>query len=358
MKNFTESRKSSWGTMALGLALLTGGATGALAQNGTMGNEPQNTATQQTAATMRSVANGQKMTIKGVLVKREDDQSFVVRDDSGADTMVVLDNNTSVKTKGGFFGGGKKLGSANLLRGLSLEVEGRGDTQGRLVASKVRFAESEYRVARSIEARVDPVEGRLSGTETRISQVEDSARRTSGQLDELVAVSNAARGGARAAQETADTAVQGVRATNERIGDIDNYEPQDMTAINFRTGSAVLSADAKAQLDAVATKAMAARGYLIEVTGYTDAAGNVERNRALSKRRAEAVIQYLLDNHQIPLRRVVPSYGYGENNAVADNTTREGRAQNRRVEVKLLVSRGLTQPAPAMATPQPEQPQQ
>ena len=298
----------------------------------------------------RSIASGQKVTIKGILVRRDDDQTFVVRDENNADTVVVIGSNTSIKTKGGFLGrGSRTLGSSNLIRGLNLEVEGRGDDQGRLAATKIRFNESEYRVARSIESRVDPVEGRVQGAEGRISQVEDSARRTSGQIDELMAVSNAARGGARAAQETADAAVKGVSATNERIANIDDYTPQDAVAVTFRTGSAVLSPEAKAQLDGIAAKAMTARGYVIEVTGYTDSVGNVDRNRALSQRRADAVIRYLLENHQIPLRRIVPSYGYGASNAVADNTTREGRAQNRRVEVKILVSKGLTQAAPEVA---------
>ena len=68
----------------------------------------------------------------------------------------------------------------------------------------------------------------------------------------------------------------------------------------------------------------------------------------LSQRRADAVIRYLVENHNIPLRRIVTPYGYGEMNPVAENETREGRAQNRRVEIKLLVNKGLTAPTPTM----------
>jgi outer membrane protein OmpA-like peptidoglycan-associated protein len=166
----------------------------------------------------------------------------------------------------------------------------------------------------------------------------------SGQLDELVAISNAARGGAKAAQETADAAIAGVNATNQRISALDEFEVQETTSVLFRSGSAVLSAEAKEQLDAVAEKAMSAKGYVIEVTGYTDSVGSINMNRALSARRADAVIRYLAENHRIPLRRLVTPYGFGESNAVAENTTRDGRAQNRRVEVKILVSKGLVQP--------------
>ncbi|HJU53371.1 MAG TPA: OmpA family protein, partial [Pyrinomonadaceae bacterium] len=210
------------------------------------------------------------------------------------------------------------------------------------------------RVARTVESRVDPVETRVGSAEGRIEQVEQNSQRLSGQIDELAAVSNAARGGAKAAQETADAAVAGVNATNERISALDDYVPQESIAITFRSGSAMLSRDAKAQLDEIATKALNAKGYVIEVSGYADSTGSVARNRMLSTQRADAVVRYLAENHRIPLRRIVTPFGYGESNAVAENTTRAGRAQNRRVEVKILVNRGLQQGAPTMTTSTPE----
>jgi outer membrane protein OmpA-like peptidoglycan-associated protein/uncharacterized protein YdeI (BOF family) len=321
--------------------------TGASAQQTTTA---QQTATTNAGTQARSVSSGQKMKIKGVVTRRDAD-TFVVRDANGVDTTVRLTDQTSVKTKGGFLRGGTNYGVTSILRGLNLEVEGRGDANGQLVAEKVRFNDSDLRVARSIETRVNPVEERVSTTETRVSQVEQNAQRMSGQIDELAAVSNAARGGAKAAQETADAAVAGVNATNERISALDDYVPQETTAINFRVGSATLSSQAKRQLDDIATKALNAKGYVIEVSGYADSTGGVEANRRLSQRRADSVVRYLAENHRIPLRRIVTPFGYGESQAVADNTTRAGRAQNRRVEVKILVNRGLTQPGPTITTP-------
>jgi outer membrane protein OmpA-like peptidoglycan-associated protein len=217
-----------------------------------------------------------------------------------------------------------------------------------LAAEKIRFNESDLRVARAVESRAAPLEDRASNTESKLSQVEANAQRMSGQIDELAAVSNAARGGAKAAQATADAAISGVNATNERISALDDYEPQTVTAVNFKTGSSVLLPDSKTKLDDIAAKAMNAKGYVLEVSGYADTTGSVNRNRLLSQQRADAVIRYLVENHQIPLRRIVTPYGYGESNPVADNTTRDGRAQNRRVEIKLLVNKGLTAPAPTM----------
>lgn len=299
------------------------------------------------AAGSRNVVSGQKMKIKGVVTRRDSD-TFTVRDINGVDTVVRLDDKTSVKTKGGFLRSGTNYGQTNILRGLNLEIEGRGNSGGELVAEKIRFNESDLRVARAVESRAAPLEERATNTESKLTQVEANAQRLSGQLDELAAVANTAKGGAKAAQETADAAVAGVNATNERISALDDYEPQTATAVNFKVGSSFLSDESKTQLDDIATKALNAKGYVLEVSGYADATGSIQRNRMLSQRRADAVIRYLVENHNIPLRRIVTPYGFGETHAIADNTTREGRAQNRRVEIKLLVNKGLTQPSPSV----------
>lgn len=325
----------------------------AVAQDST---SPQNTNAQSNAqttqtsssASVRSVANGEKMKIRGVVVRRDAD-TFVVRDLNGVDTVVRLTDRTSVtERKSNPFRRAKNYATTNILPGLNLEVEGRGDAAGQLVAEKVRFSDDELRVARALEARVTPVESRVGSAESRLTQVEQNAQRLSGQLEELAAISNAARGGAVAAQATADAAVAGVRATNERISALDDYVAQQVLTINFRTGSAVLSPEAKSKLDQLAQQALQTKGYVLEVTGFADATGSRELNRRLSMRRADAVVRYLVENHRIPLRRIITPYGFGEMQPVADNTTRQGRAQNRRVEIKLLVNRGLTQPAPEM----------
>lgn len=287
-------------------------------------------------AQLRTLTAGQKYKIKGAIVARDDDNSFIMRDTTGVDTRVVITPESSIKTKGGWFGGGDRIASTQLVRGLYLEAEGRGDGTGSLAANKIRFDEDDLRVAQSIDSRVSPAEARLDAAE-------QNAQRISGQIDELMAISNAARGGAKAAQETADAAVAGVNATNARISALDEYVVQSTETVNFRVGSAVLSTEAKQRLDAVAQQAMTLRGYEIEITGFASSEGGTAMNKRLSENRARSVINYLVENHNIPLRRIGTSFGFGELQAVADNSTREGREANRRVEVKLLVSRGLNQ---------------
>ena len=282
----------------------------------------------------RSAVSGQKYKIKGVVVAKDDENTFVVRDTVGVDTRVVIAPNASIKNKS--FWGGDKYPVTALVRGAQLEIEGVGDAGGNVSATKVRFDKSNLAVAQSIDARVSPAEERLSAAE-------QNAQRISGQIDELMAISNAAKGGAKAAQDTADAAVAGVNATNKRISDLDDYVVQSTATVNFKVGSAVLSPEAKASLDQIAATAGTLKGYMIEVTGYASSEGSTKMNKALSERRETAVREYLIDNHNVSLRRFTPSYGFGELQAVADNTTREGRQQNRRVEIKLLVSRGLNQ---------------
>ena len=270
---------------------------------------------------IRTVASGQKTKLKGRIVRR-DAETFSIRDAQDMETIVQLTDRTSVKSNGGFFRRGKNYDVTSLLRGLPVEIEGRGNSEGQLVAEKVRFDSSDLRVAQTVETRVAPVE--------RENQ------RISGQVDELNEVSKMAR-------SEADRANAGVSAANERITAIDDYVAQDTVNVYFNVNSATLSPEFRQELDELARKALGAKGYIIEITGHADSTGNPDRNRLLSQRRADSVVRYLQENHDIPLRRIVTPFGYGELRPVADNTSAEGRRQNRRVEVKILVSRGINQ---------------
>jgi OmpA-OmpF porin, OOP family len=305
-------------SIATGLLLLITGAPPAFGQEARPDTQNRDTGYRPG---IRRIASGQRTKLKGRIVRR-DAETFSIRDDQDMEVIVRLTDQVSVKSKGGFLRRGKNYDVTSLLRGLPVEVEGRGDSEGQLVAEKVRFDSSELKVARTVDSRVAPVE--------RENQ------RLSGQVDELAEVSKMAKG-------EADRANAGVAATNERITAIDDYVVQDSISVFFNVNSAAISPEFRQALDELARKATSAKGYVIEVTGHADSTGNVERNRILSQRRADAVVQYLQENHDIPLRRIVTPFGYGERRPVADNTSPEGRRQNRRVEVKILVSRGITQ---------------
>ena len=289
-------------------------------------------------------AAGQKQKVKGVIVKRDPD-GFVLRDMNGNDWSVTLTNATEVKErKSNIFRGAQKYGVTSLIRGLNVEVEGVGDGTGSVVAKSVKATQDELAMARTTDARVTPVEGRVGDAEGRLTQSEANAQRLSGQIDELSAISNAARGGAKAAQESADVAIAGVNATNQRISDIDDYEERKAVAVNFKAGKFELSPESKSVLDAIAMQAKQEKAYIIEIRGHASAEGKLDLNRKLSQSRADEVVRYLAETHNIPQRRIVTPFGYGVAQPMADNTTKEGREQNRRVEVKILVSKGMMAP--------------
>jgi outer membrane protein OmpA-like peptidoglycan-associated protein len=280
-----------------------------LAQEPTSGNQARDAGYRPG---VRAMASGQKAKAKGSIVRREAD-TFNIRDDQDIETVVVLTDQTSVKSKGGFLRFGKNYDVTSLVRGLPVEVEGVGNREGQLVANKVRFDSSDLKFARMVDKRVGPVE--------------ESTARLSGQVDELGEIS-------KLAKEDAGRA-------HERISALDDYTVQDSATVYFKVNSAAVSLEDRRALDDLAQRAMTTKGYVIEIKGYADSTGDVARNRVLSQQRADAVVRYLQENHDIPLRRMITPYGYGEMRPVADNSSAEGRRQNRRVEVKILVSRGI-----------------
>lgn len=261
---------------------------------------------------IRKISIGQKAKLKGSIIRRDAD-TFSIRDDQDIETVVLLTDHTTVKSKGGFLRWGKNYDVTSLLRGLPVEVEGVGNREGQLVAEKVRFESSDLKVARLVEKRVAPVE--------------EANERLAGQVDEVGEVSKLARAEAGRA--------------HERISSLDDYTVQDSASVYFGVNSSNISPEGRLALDDIARRAMTARGYVIEITGHADSTGNAQRNRTLSQQRADAVVRYLQENHEIPLRRMITPFGYGQLRPVADNSTAEGRRQNRRVEVKILVSKGM-----------------
>jgi OOP family OmpA-OmpF porin len=290
------------------------------------------------------VTSGAKMKVKGTILKREN-QTLTLRDQTGSELTVRLASNAKIaEKKSNPFRGGHKYAEAQLVRGLFVEVEGIGDSSGALVADKIKLADDDLRVAQTIDSTVVPIENRIGQAEDRVTKTEQNAERLSGQLDELSQVANLAKGGAAAAQETADVAVEGVNKTNDRISSLDDFEVRKTETINFKVGSAILSPEAKTMLDELATQAKSERGFVIEVRAFASSDGSENMNRTLSQHRAQNVMRYLAEKHDIPLRRIILPFGYGEAMPVADNTTRDGRKQNRRAEVSILVSKGITSP--------------
>jgi OmpA-OmpF porin, OOP family len=137
------------------------------------------------------------------------------------------------------------------------------------------------------------------------------------------------------AQTLADNAVHRVDSLQNTVANLDNYRVVTETSVHFGFNKDNLTKNAKDALDQLATDVQSAKGYIISVEGGTDSVGNADYNYGLSERRADAVIQYLASEHNIPAHKIYV-VGLGKDKPVEPNNTREGRAKNRRVDVRLL----------------------
>ena len=285
------------------------------------------------------VPQGTKQKIQGVVSSRNGDE-FKVRAVDGAETTVLLTGETDVTSHGMRK---KDYPVTYIMRGLRLQAQGKGDSEGRLVADWVRFDEQDLRSAQALE-QTDKLAAenaaRLAAAEAEARRAAEEARRMQGQIAEHTAL-------IAQAQATADRAFKDAALANNRINGLDDYETLKMVPVLFKVNSSVLNAEAKQAIDEVAAWAKAekekgnANGWLVQVVGFADTTGKTAKNRALSEKRANAVIQYLVLKHGLDLRRLVQPFGYGENNPVANNKTAEGRAKNRRVEIKVLQNKGI-----------------
>jgi OmpA-OmpF porin, OOP family len=189
--------------------------------------------------------------------------------------------------------------------------------------------------------RIDAVDRRatqgIQGAQTAATNAQQAADRANGAAQTANTAAQAAQRQADTANQTAQQANNRINGIETRINNLDTYTQSESQTITFKNNSAVLSDEAKATLDRIASTVSGQKsGYLVELQGFTDDRGPANYNDGLSQRRAEAALRYLVSKN-VPLFRV-SIVGLGETNPVADNKTRAGRDQNRRVEVRVLKS--------------------
>ena len=292
-----------------------------------------------TKAHLVPVPDGQKLKVQGVVSIRNGD-SFKVRDPGGAETSVLMTGDTKVTSHGM---NKKDYPVTYIMRGLRLQAQGKGDADGNLVADWVKFDEQDLRSAQALEQTNELAEENLA----KIKEAEENAKRMMAQIAENTALANDARARADAAQAQADAAYKSAALANNRINGLDDYDTIRTIPVLFKVNSSVIDTTAKQTMDEAAAWARAekakgnANGWLVQVVGFADTTGKSARNKALSDRRAQAVIQYLVGVHNLDLRRLVQPFGYGDAKPVADNATAEGRAKNRRVEIIILQNKGI-----------------
>ena len=200
------------------------------------------------------------------------------------------------------------------------------DLDKKNTAQDSAIAELGRGVSRADE-RAQGADSKAGDAAREAARANDSAATASKQAG--AAQSTADKGVAQAAQAERSVGTLGYRVEN-----LDNFKFASTETVLFAVGKSELSKEAEAQLDAFAAKVVPMKHYIVEVQGFTDSTGASAANVELSRRRAAAVVRYLTLDGKLPLYRV-NTIGYGKASPAADNKTRDGRKQNRRVEVKL-----------------------
>ncbi len=152
---------------------------------------------------------------------------------------------------------------------------------------------------------------------------------------------------AQQAQQLAMNANSGVNSLTDRVANLDNYKPVKEESVKFGFDKADLTKTAKASLDELGGQISDTKGYIIQIEGSTDSTGNADYNYQLSQRRASAVVQYLASKYNVPANKIYV-IGLGKDKPLEKNTSAKGRADNRRVDVRLMSNTG----APASQQPQ------
>lgn len=233
--------------------------------------------------------------VEGIISARSGDR-FQVTTEDGTKTVLYLSQATKIKSNKGLFG----LASASqtdtaLLNGLPVSVKTVRWGEG-LVASRITFKGKDLKVASMIH----------NGTDQRFT-----------------------------ANEAATEALRG------RVANIDKYNVVATTNVYFDTGKWAISESDKAQLCQVAQQAEQTENALMLVVGYTDSVGDEDYNQELSDKRAGKVMNYLQQACGWEPYRMLTPTGMAESDPAADNSTEEGKAQNRRVSVNILVSKAV-----------------
>lgn len=187
-----------------------------------------------------------------------------------------------------------------------------------------------------VDGKVTTLSGDLEKNQQRLSEVDQKAGAAGDAAkaaDARAAAAGEAAGTARTAAEAAGSRAEALDKAGRRLV----YEVVLSEAKGgFKFGKTDLPDDAKAALDKVITDLQAdPKGVYFEIEGHTDSVGNPRSNEALGMKRAEAVKRYLYETHQVPLHKI-NVISYGEEKPVSDNKTREGRAENRRVVLRML----------------------
>ncbi len=288
------------------------------------------------------IAAGQKTKVEGTIASRNGDLVNVKDAKTGTRVVVVITDDTKIERKQGAFKFRRTdMDVTAMLPGLGIEAEGVENAKGQVDASKITFSPNDFAIEVAEEQQI-----MANQAATKNALV--TANRGVSDAQAAQASANAAQTSANQAGTAASDAgalgvmdAAAVAQVNKRVSDLDDYTVLAEVGIYYASDKSTLDDAAKADLNKLAQIAKSTNGYMIEVAGYASKTGSKELDQKLTDARAQTVADYLREAGNIPMRRILAPAGYGATHRASTASDPQGRALNRRVDVKVLVNRGL-----------------
>ncbi len=279
-----------------------------------------------------AVSKGEKIKSKGVITNRTGD-TLIVKTSDGPYT-VVLTSETKVRRPVGLGARHKQMSPEVLIPGLKMSFEGVGDDQSQIVAKTIEFESDDLALAEVIQAGLTPV-AQQQARNMQVYAVDKAATEA-----QFAATAQEIEANRQRIAATRQSIAEVAETTNKRFAELTDWEVDTEAHVHFALGDATLTTEHQQELASLAQKAFRTKGYVIEVRGYADSTGSLAANQVLSKERAEAVVAYLLQSG-VPAKNIVAPGAMSVTDPVASNETAEGRAENRRATVRILVNKAV-----------------
>jgi OOP family OmpA-OmpF porin len=285
-------------------------------------------------------SNGEKVKVTGLITTRTG-ETLTMKTAAAGNVVVVLTDDTKVQQPKGIGLRKKQMSVTVLIPGLKISVDGVGDAQSRVTAKTITFNADDLQLAETIQAGLTPTRHAVQANQQNIATNKQDIQSNQQQITATQEKTQANKEEITANREDIEASQQEIEAANKRFSELSEYETKANISVNFAVGKSIISASDKSALSALAHDAVNLTGYIIQVKGYADSSGNAAMNQKLSMDRAQAVIAYLIQDCNVPVRHVIAPGAMGTADPAAANETAQGRAENRRVEVKVLVNKGV-----------------
>ncbi|HEX8814494.1 MAG TPA: OmpA family protein [Terriglobales bacterium] len=298
------------------------------------------------AAKPKTFEAGKKGKVTGTIKSRDGDAITILEKKTNTIAIVNVNDNTSFERKKGTFKFRRQdMDVTAMVPGLTIDVDGIGNDKGQLDANKISFSPDDFAIEVAEEQQILANKNAASRAQGTANTGVANAATAQSSADQAQASADVAQASADQAGAASVMDADAIALFNQRVSDLGDYKTVTEGQIWFPTGQSTLAPNDKQMLDQLAKDAMTYGNYMIEIAGYASSTGTKEENQKLSDERATAVVTYLRNRSNIPMRRFLVPAGYGASHPAASNSDSMGRQINQRVDVKVIVNKGLAEGA-------------